>query len=547
VGFFDRWLKRDPSAATQIAALEAEVATLKEAMPGPFDPDYSLSATGGGSRYFRPLSKSDRDLAPAQHDKAQSLAYYLWETNPFAKRITNLTVDYVLGEGVRAVAKDDDPSLADAMQKRLDLFWFDPVNRLDLKLFDKVRELGLYGEQCWSVAVNPVDGHVRLGYIDPLIIVDIITDPRNAEIPVAVKLRSTPGQPDLYYRVIHVDDRPGSPSFGRMVGREEIDGAPAEIVFDPGRHDATPIVFAGDCFYFAVNKVSNAKRGRPDLMAVTDWVDGYDQFVAGELDRLLLMKGFIWDVTLTGLQQPEIDAYAAKQGPPTPGSVRYHNDRVQWQAVTPDLKGVDTVAHADLLASYIATGSGLAKTWLNATDDTNKASATELAEPTFKFLAARQRYCRYVIDQVVTFVLDQAELHGVLPRRPSEPGMRRPVAWAFEVQFPELRPKDLGALSTTFSQAMDGVVKARADLLLDEETAQEVVAMLVGLLGVEVDIEAMRERLKAEQKERDEQAALLPYGMGGGDDGRDEREPGTDERAGAEPADPEPTGGNRRR
>lgn len=513
MAIWDRWLKRDTSAATQIAALESEVKRLTEALPGIYDPDANLSATGGGSRYFRPLSKSDRDLSPMQHDKAQSLAYYLWETNPFAKRITNLTVDYVLGEGITVQAKDDDKSLSDAMQKRIDLFWYDPINRMDLKLFDKVRELGLYGEQCWSVHINPVDGHVRLGYIDPAIIVDVIVDPRNQEIPQAVKLRSSPGQPDLYYRVVHVDERPGSKSFGRLVGREDIDGEPAEIVFDPGRQDGQPVVMAGECLYFSVNKVSNARRGRPDLLAITDWVDGYDQFISGELDRLLLMKGFIWDVTLTGLQQSEIDAYARQQGPPSPGSVRYHNDKVVWQAVTPDLKAVDTIAHSDLLAGYIATGSGLAKTWLNATDNVNKASATELSEPTFKYLTARQRYCRYVIEHLITLVLDQAELHGALPKRASEPGTRRPTPWAFEAQFPELRPKDLNSLSSTFNQTMDAIVKARSELLIDEETAQEVVAMSVGLLGVEVDIEAMRKRLEKEQKERDEQMAMAPYGM----------------------------------
>lgn len=473
-----------------------------------------------------------------QQEKSQQLSYYLWENNPFAKRIINLTVDYVLGEGVTVVAKDDDQSLNDAIQKRLDLFWFDPINRMDLKLFDKVREIGIYGEQCWSVHVNPVDGHVRLGYIDPSIILAVICDPRNAEIPQAVKLRTRPGEPDVYYRVIHVDERPGSESYGRMVGREMIDGQLAEAIYDDTVNSVTPqaITFAGECFYFAVNKVSNAKRGRPDLLAVADWVDGYDQFLMGELDRLLLTKGFIWDVTLTGMQQAEIDAYAGKQAPPNPGSVRYHNDKVVWNAVTPDLKAMDAKAHSDLLAAYISTGSELPKTWLNATDDVNKASATELGEPAFKFLTARQRQCRYVLDQVITFVLDQAELKGALPKRANEPGTRRPTPWAFSCQFPELRPKDLMGLSTTFNQSMDALTKARAELLIDKDTAQEVTAMIVNLIGIEVDLETMRDNLDKEEKEREEQAALGPYGMQGEPD--EQQQPGTEpaERNGEEPA-----------
>lgn len=532
MSWLDRVLGRETDRQqAEIVSLKNEVQRLSEAIPTAYDPDWQLGATQGGSKYFRPLSKSDRDLSPMQFDKAQGLSFYLWENNPFAKRIINLTVDYVLGEGVAVVSKDEDDSLRDAMQKRLNLFWFDSINRMDLKLFDKVRELGIYGEQCWSVHINPVDGHVRLGYIDPAIIVSVITDPRNAEIPQAVKLRTAPGQPDVYYRIIHVDERPGSPSFGRMVGREMIDGQVAEAIYDTDRNAVEPaaITFQGECFYFAVNKVSNAKRGRPDLLAVADWVDGYDQMMFGEVDRALLTKSFVWDVTLTGMDESGVNSYASKQSPPTPGSVRYHNDKVAWEVVSPDLKAADSRVLADLIAAYISTGSELPKTWLNATDDVNRASATELGEPAFKFLTARQRQVRYILDQVINFVLDQAELHGALPKRPNEPGVRRPIPWAYACQFPELRPKDLAGLSATFNQSMDALTKARAEMLIDQETAQEMTAMLVSLFGVEVDLEAMRERLEQEQQEKDDQAALLPYGMGPGQPGEaDGQEPGTE-------------------
>lgn len=70
---------------------------VREAMPMPYDPDANLTSAGGGSAYFRRLTKSPRDLDPITDQRARDLAYSLYETNPLAKRIIELTRDWVLG------------------------------------------------------------------------------------------------------------------------------------------------------------------------------------------------------------------------------------------------------------------------------------------------------------------------------------------------------------------------------------------------------------------------------------------------------------------
>jgi len=112
---------------------------------------------------FRRLSGDKlRDLGPLTQARMQKMAAYLWEVNLVANRIVELQVAFLLAEGVRLEAGDDET------QAVLDRFWFDPINQMDLKLAKKVRELALFGEQCWPAFVNEHNGHVRLGYLGPL-------------------------------------------------------------------------------------------------------------------------------------------------------------------------------------------------------------------------------------------------------------------------------------------------------------------------------------------------------------------------------------------
>ena len=123
---------------------------------------------------------ANRDLSPMTQDRMQKMAAYLWESNLMANRLIELMVAYLLAEGVKLTCKDD------LGQKTLNRFWRDPINNMPLKLAEKVRELALFGEQCYPVFLNEVSGAVRLGYLDPSLIATVVMDPDNASQPIGV-------------------------------------------------------------------------------------------------------------------------------------------------------------------------------------------------------------------------------------------------------------------------------------------------------------------------------------------------------------------------
>lgn len=516
---FRNWLGSGGSVEHRIKeAVGAKEAELREQFwTGAIaDPDLNLTATQGGSLYFNRLSQTTRELAAVQQNRATELAYLLYESNPMGKAIVEIPRDFILGDSVNVSSVDQNKARRAEQQDIIDAFWNDPINLMDLKLHQKVMELGLFGEQCWPVTVNDVNGHVQLGYIDPANIKGIQTDPFNVEkiIAVVAEFNNDENVPtEHWYSVVTPIDDPNSEWYGRLKVDNEGDSVSWKGI--DGKTNTRTV--KGSCFFYTVNKVTNSTRGKTDLLSLIDWIDAYDQLLFGEVDRGLLMKAFIWDVKLSGYTDRQIDDYRKANPQPKPASVRYHNDKVEWNAVTPDLKSADASEGANLILSYIATGARLPKTWINGGIDVNRATAKELSTPSIARLVARQKYVKYIIDQMVTLVLDQAEMKGRIKKRPSRPGDARPPEWSINIALPNLDQKEKTATADVLLKIVTAVTSAKAEHLIDADLAQELIAMVVQDMGIEVDLQAMRDRIVQEQEQEAAQvASLAPTGDNSG-------------------------------
>ncbi len=149
-------------------ATRAEVtAKLKEAYP---------TAGSDVEAGWRSLNQQpNRNLDITTQKRMQDIAFYLYDSNPMAHRILELTKDVVIGDGYKFKAEDE------AVQEILNNFWNDPDNNWDMKQDTKALELGLWGEQCYPVNVNKHNGHVKLGYLDPGLISQVKTARGNPE------------------------------------------------------------------------------------------------------------------------------------------------------------------------------------------------------------------------------------------------------------------------------------------------------------------------------------------------------------------------------
>lgn len=439
-----------------------ETVRVTEAAGQTVDPDDALWA--------RLTGDSERDLDTLSQEQMRKVAVYLWDANVIANRIVELPIAYILGEGVRLTAKDE------AWQSALDGFWRHPINAMDKKLPIKVRELSLYGEQIWPVFVNEFSGQVQLGYIHPSRLKEVVVDPHNPEQPVGLIVSNGALGGDLRYRVV-------------------VNGP--ESLFTERTQALRETFTDGQAFYFAVNTLSTTRRGRSDLRAPADWLDAYDQFLFGELERYNFLRAFVWDVTIQGADETRILEKAKKIKAPTPGSVRVHNETEIWKAETPDLQAADTSNGARLFRNHVLGAASIPEHWFGGGGDVNLATAAEMGGPTYKMFSMRQREVRHMLEEVGRFVIRQA----IIVKDESEPDWIDPRLQV-QVVFPEMIPTDTTKYAAALAQVAAACVTAMEAGFLSEEAAVNLLATVAGRLGYELDpateLKAARKRKKAQ-------------------------------------------------
>lgn len=427
-----------------------------------------------GESGWRPLSQSSRDLQPTTQRRMQELAHHAWEQHRLANRLIELPLAFILGDGV-TVACDDEEA-----QGWLDAWWSDPINRLDLNLEKRVRELALFGEQLIVVFVTDA-GHVRHGAVDPTLISDVIVDPDNAALPIGIKVRDAAGE-ELIYKII-------------------LDGDDAELLMPRAQAERATMT-GGACHFWRVNDLLTGRRGRSDLLSAIDIADAYSQLIFGEVERAAALRTAIWDVTLTGATKAEVEERANTIAPPTPMSIRVHNEAEKWEALSPKLEAADASQTLRVVRNEVLGGGTIPEHWYGGGGDVNRATAAEMDEPTYKIFRRRQLLWQAIIEAEARYVIRQ-RLAATGRATGTLPDAMRPRA-----EFPPMQSVDVARYAQALAQVVAGAASAVDRGLMTEESAIALIAGIAAKLGVEID---PAEELEAARKAKAERDAADVY------------------------------------
>jgi len=468
----------------------------------------------GGFGYRRATTGGLRDFTRIDHDRILGIVWTLYQSNPIAKRALKIITSYILGDGVKLQIEDDD------LTAIIEDFW--RINQLDLRLEKFILQLSLWGEQIFPVFVRRSDGRVRLGYVDPADVDNIIAHPENSMEHWAVVVRPYTSATENWrvYRVIREDD-----DVVMSVG-VELDGDDSPVSFEQVQKARNPgklvtadqanletwekemlakhglETYSGSCFLFQVNNVSNQPRGFSDLLQEADWMDQHDETLFALADREQMAGYFSWDVTVEGADEARVKSRAAelRANPPKRGSVNVHNEKESWNFNYPDLKQAPTIATADALLKFILGGLGLPKHWYGSGDETNRATAQAQGDPTWKTLKRRQAYVRHMILFMLRFARDQAEIAGAWRPRMNDSGRAMDKIVAV---MPEMTVKDISAITGAMISMTSSLMIAVEQGLMSYAHAVETWAKLMAELNIHIDPEAEIVAIEEERRKDD--------------------------------------------
>ena len=139
------------------------------------------------SYLYRSLTSGPRDLSQFKRERAANVSYYLWLTNPYAKRGLDIIADFIIGGGITCEAQDS------KIQWLWEQFWFGKPWSFETRLSDYIDMLNLFGELPIPFTVNTQNGQLTYSIIDPLKIQKVNFNPDNYLEMKSIELKKGTG------------------------------------------------------------------------------------------------------------------------------------------------------------------------------------------------------------------------------------------------------------------------------------------------------------------------------------------------------------------
>lgn len=389
--------------------------------------------------------KTGRDLSPVKHDQMIGYSFEAWRKNPLAKRIIETMVNFVLGSGI-SVSSDDEDTLV-----RIQAHWENPYNNWPYMIYQRLRDLLIYGEWVMMPIVND-QGDVYINDIQPEKIKETHIDDFNHSQVDSVIFKAMIGTDGTLHKDVEAP-----------VIRRRLD-------FNTGKL----LPYSGDVFLFGINRTTDSTRGVGELFPLIDIIDLFDSVVFSRAEKIELLSQIYYDVELPGMDSRQIQEWLSQQAnvPPSPGSVWAHNEQVKMEAKVPDLRADDHVKDLDAIHSYVVEGAGWPGTFFDSPGSAGRAVGAEMSEPAFKNVTVMQRY----IGQIFRIILDYSLQMAATADKEFTPE-------PYWISFARPSTRDFARIGPALARVSQFIKTVRGAELTQAET-RELVVLQLNQLGL---------------------------------------------------------------
>lgn len=392
-------------------------------------------------RFYQALETGGiMDLPSAVQQKIQRLSLLSFRKNPLAYGSIQVTNEFVVGGGVRPIASDS------RVQEVLDQHWRE--NEWDEKLPERARALSIFGEQVYPAFIRDEDGLVTVSSISPLKLQEVMRSPDDDEEIVAIT--TAKGGNEGAALSDNVSTQTAITDTWDVIRR-----LPTEEGLGPHRVSTQGIVPLGgnpdaptppkQAFFFAINRVSGAARGTPDICSAMDWIEGLDGILFSLLERAELTQDVVFDLTYDGANDQAIKKHVRGfVNALRSGGVYAHNEKVKLQIMTPQLAASDASKMVGLIRDHINSGTRLSGLFYGSGADLTRASAAELSIPVAKHFETRQGFIEKMLRKILNYQIQEAKRRGRLA------GV---TDFRFQIRFPRIFLRDLSTIASSLQLA----------------------------------------------------------------------------------------------
>lgn len=386
----------------------------------------------------------ERDRWDCDREELLAQALEAWRTNPLARRIVELTSQYVVGGGISFRCPH-------AHTRRfLHEFWNHRLNRMDMRVFELCDELTRSGE----------------------IFLLLSTDPSGMSY-----LRAVPAQ-----EILSIDTA-GNDLEQELAyhGRDAAGSAPVWPAYDPENDDGrSPVML-----HYAVNRAVGTGRGESDLAPLLRWLGRYSAWLE---DRARLNRyrfAFLYAVTLKGSTLAERTRRQAELNarPPAPGSLLVKDESEEWEVLNPQLEAGQSGEDGLALKKMISAGAGVPLHFLAEPESATRTTAESAGGPTFRRYEQRQEYFLWLLHDLLQAAMRRAAANGRRVNPEAE----------IEISGADVSARDNAALAVAASTAV-GAFSALHDRSLIDDA--ELLRLAYRFAGETVDVEGLLARAK---------------------------------------------------
>lgn len=402
-----------------------------------------------------------RDTYPRdrrEYDRQQVLAGALeaWRVNPLARRIVELTSQYVVGGGLSI---ECDHSYT---HQFLQEWWHHRLNRMPIRVFEWCEELSRSGEIFVLISTDASG----MSYV--------------RAVPAAQVEAIETAENDVEQELYVVEKPAGAELSNGM--RWRVYDEKDDRRLEDGRFETTVL-------HYAVNRPVGAAHGESDLAPLLRWLARYAAWLEDRARLNRFRNTFLFWVKARFTssddrlrRQAELSA-----NPPNPGSILVTDENETWTVISPNLASFEAAEDGLALKKMISAGSGIPLHFIAEPESATRTTAESAGGPTFRHYQQRQLYFLWMIGDIARVVIRRRKMCDRAIDRTAE----------VKIHGSDISARDNASLATAAATIVAAFLRLRQAGLIDDA---ELLRLAYRFAGEVVDVEDMLRRGKSAPK-----------------------------------------------